>query len=374
MASVDRPDVSPPVQPHLLALPGYDPVTPVDQLAARAGIDPSEVLKLDANENPFGVSDAVREAISDFDAWSIYPDPLQVDLRSALGDYVGVSPDRVIAGAGSDELIELTVRACVGPGQRILSCPPTFGMYRFLADVAEVPLDEVERRADFRLDLDATLAAITPETALVILASPNNPSGTPLGDDELAALLKTGATIAVDEAYGEYAGTSALDRFGDQPRLIVFRTFSKWAGLAGLRAGFGVFHPSLAAGLMRIKQPYNVNAAADVAMRAALANRGELLAQAAEVVSERGAMSRDIAALGWLTPIPSAANFLLCQIEGAGGAELQAALAARGCFVRYFNSPRLRNCVRVSCPRPDQHAALMQRLRQAGADLGVGLA
>ena len=239
----DRP--SPPrVQPHLLALPGYDPVTPVDQLAAQAGVDPADVLKLDANENPFGTHPAVRRALADFDAWSVYPDPLQLDLRAAIAEYIGVTPDRVVAGAGSDELIELSVRALVGPGQRILSCPPTFGMYRFLADVAALPLDEVERRDDFTLDLDAVLAAITPDTALVILASPNNPSGTALRDDELSSLLDSGATVAVDEAYGEYAGVSALDRFGDHPRLIVFRTFSKWAGLAGLRAGYGVFPPT----------------------------------------------------------------------------------------------------------------------------------
>ena len=363
----------PRVQPHLAALPGYEPVTPVDQLAARAGVDPAGVLKLDANENPFGASAAVQRAIAAFDGWSVYPDPLQLDLRAALAGYAGVTAERVVGGAGSDELIELTVRALAGPGQRVLSCPPTFGMYRFLCDVAAVPLDEVERRPDFRIDLKAVLAAIRPETALVILASPNNPSGTPLGDDELAVLLAGGPTIAVDEAYGEYAGASALDRFGDHPRLIVFRTFSKWAGLAGLRAGYGVFHADLAAALLRIKQPYNVNLAADVAMRAAIDAKEELLAQAARVVEERAALARDIAALGWLTPYPSSANFLLCAVEGGApdaGARLQAALAARGVFVRYFGTPRLRDCVRISCPRPDQHDALMTHLREAGADLG----
>ena len=391
----DRP--SPPrVQPHLLALPGYDPVTPVDQLAAQAGVDPADVLKLDANENPFGTHPAVRRALADFDAWSVYPDPLQLDLRAAIAEYIGVTPDRVVAGAGSDELIELSVRALVGPGQRILSCPPTFGMYRFLADVAALPLDEVERRDDFTLDLDAVLAAITPDTALVILASPNNPSGTALRDDELSSLLDSGATVAVDEAYGEYAGVSALDRFGDHPRLIVFRTFSKWAGLAGLRAGYGVFPPDLAAALLRVKQPYNVNLAADVAMRAALEAKDELLAQAQLVVQARERLARNIADLGWLAPYPSAANFLLCQIDspvraeggdaspvrpersrgGANGlpqgAALQAALAKRGVFVRVFSAPRLSNCVRISCPRPDQHQDLMSRLRAAGAELGCG--
>ena len=139
----------PRVQPHLAALPGYEPVTPVDQLAAKAGVDPARVLKLDANENPFGASAAVQRAIAAFDGWSVYPDPLQLDLRAALAGYAGVTPERVVAGAGSDELIELTVRALVGPGQRVVSCPPTFGMYRFLCDVAAVPLDEVKRPPRF---------------------------------------------------------------------------------------------------------------------------------------------------------------------------------------------------------------------------------
>lgn len=384
----DRP-APPRVQPHLLALPGYDPVTPVDQLAAQAGIPAADVLKLDANENPFGTHPAVRRALADFDAWFVYPDPLQLDLRAAIAAHAGVTPDRVVAGAGSDELIELSVRALVGPGQRILSCPPTFGMYRFLADVAALPLDEVERRDDFSLDLDRVLAAITPDTALVLVASPNNPSGTPLPDADLTALLDTGATVAIDEAYGEYAGVSALDHFAGHPRLIVFRTFSKWAGLAGLRAGYGVFPAGLAAALLRIKQPYNVNRAADVAMRAALEAKDELLAQAQLVVQERERLARDLAGLGWLTPYPSVANFLLCDVaprpphresahpdpvEGdertGSGEALQAALAARGVFVRYFSAPRLRNCVRISCPRPDQHDALIARLRDAGAELG----
>ena len=316
----------------------------------------------------------MQRAIAEYRGWSVYPDPLQLDLRAALAGYAGVTPERVVAGAGSDELIELTVRALVGPGQRVVSCPPTFGMYRFLCDVAAIPLDEVERGPDFGIDVEAVLAAIRPETALVILASPNNPSGTPLCDDELAALLDSGATIAVDEAYGEYAGTSALERFGGHPRLIVVRTFSKWAGLAGLRAGYGVFHPDLASVLLRIKQPYNVNLAAEVAMRAAIDAKAELLAQAAQVVEERGALARDIAALGWLTPYPSSANFLLCAVEGGApgaGARLHAALAERGVFVRYFGAPRLRGCVRVSCPRPDQHEALMTHLRAAGAGLGL---
>ena len=126
--------------------------------------------------------------------------------------------------------------------------------------------------------------------------------------------------------------------------------------------------------LLRIKQPYNVNLAAEVAMRAAIGAKGELLAQAAQVVEEREALARDIAALGWLTPYPSSANFLLCAVEGGApdaGARLHAALAGRGVFVRYFGTPRLRDCVRISCPRPDQHEALMAHLRAAGAALGL---
>ncbi len=361
----------PRIRPELLDLPGYDPVLPVDELARRVGMVPADVLKLDANENPFGTSPRVQEAIANAADYSIYPDPVQLRLRDAIADYAGVPPARVLAGAGSDELIDLAVRALVAPGDHIVSCPPTFGMYRFVADVHGAALDEVERRADFSIDVDAVRAAVTDSTALIVVASPNNPTGNLLRDDELQALLDTGANVIVDEAYAEYAESSFIPWTGEHPRLIVLRTFSKWAALAGLRVGFGVFPPSVVDVLLRIKQPYNVNRAAEIAVLAALADRAELVEQARIIVAERDVLFAAIEQMPWLRPYPSDANFILCDVQGVGGFEYKEALAKRGVFIRYFSTPRLEGSVRISVPRPDQTPLLLERMRAAAADLGI---
>ncbi len=357
------------VRTELRDAPSYEPVIPVEELARRAGMAVSDVLKLDANENPFGTSAAVMEAVAAVESYAIYPDPAQVTLRAAIGEYVGVPAEQIVVGAGADELIELSMRALVGAGERALSFPPTFGMYSFLAGIHGIPLDAVERRDDFRIDMDAALAAIGEATSLVVVTSPNNPSGTPLTEDELEALLATGVTVLVDEAYAEYAGSSYVGWMAKRARLIVLRTFSKWAGLAGLRVGYGVFPPSVAEALMRVKQPYSINGAAEVAVMAALANRAELDAQAAAVVEERGALFAALTEIPWLEPYPSSANFILCKVEGGQGKALYEALARRGVFVRFYSSERLRGFVRFSVPRPDQHATLVERIIDAHGDL-----
>ena len=372
------PDTPPPIRPELAALPGYEPVEPVAALAQRLALDPATVLKLDANENPFGTLAAVQQAIAEAGSYALYPDPGQRELREALGLHLNVDAGRIVAGAGSDELIDLTLRALATPDQRVLICPPTFGMYGFLCDLHGIERDEVERKADFSLDLDAVLAAVTDRTALILLASPNNPTGSALSDGELSALLATGATVVLDEAYAEFAGRTYVSWVMEHPRLIVLRTFSKWAGLAGLRVGFGVFPPSVAEVLMSIKQPYNVNLAGEVAALAALAHADEYGVQIEALVAVRNDLAARMAEFAWIHPAPSDANFLLCRVDGetdgthSAGAALRDALAQEGVFVRYFDSPeRLRGYIRISVPRPDQLEDLMERLKRAAIVAGL---
>jgi histidinol-phosphate aminotransferase len=373
-----NPATPPPIRPELAALPGYQPVEPVAALAQRLGLDPATVLKLDANENPFGTPAAVQQAIADAGSYAVYPDPAQRELRDALAHHVDVDAGRIVAGAGSDELIDLTLRALAAPGQRVLVCPPTFGMYGFLCDLHGIERDEIERKDDFSLDLDAVSAAVTDQTALILLASPNNPTGNALSDAELEALLATGTTVVVDEAYAEFSGRSHLSWVLQHPRLIVLRTFSKWAGLAGLRVGFGVFPPPVARVLMSIKQPYNINVAGEVAALAALAQADDYRAQIDGLVAARNDLAARLAEFAWIQPAPSDANFLLCRVDGetdgtqSAGASLRDALAGEGVFVRYFDSPeRLRGYIRISLPRPDQLDDLVQRLGRAAIVAGL---
>ena len=255
------------LRPDFADLPAYAPVKPLEVLAAEIGVPPESLVKLDANENLYGPPPEVREAVARADL-HIYPDPGQTALRAAIGEYLGVSPDQIVAGAGSDDLIDILVR--LTEPRAAVTATPTFAMYGFLSRIDGVACVEVPRDDRFAVDLDGIRHAVDEGARLVFLASPNNPTGNGLTLDEVEALCGLDALVVVDEAYAEFAGSSALPLLEKQANLVVLRTFSKWAGLAGLRVGYGVCHPEIAKRMMAIKQPYNVNAAGDVAARAAL--------------------------------------------------------------------------------------------------------
>ncbi len=377
----------PAVHPHLAALPGYESVPTLEERCRRVGVPVADALKLDANENPFGVHPdvraALRESLADSDGASIYPDPLQPALREALGARLGVPSDRVIAGSGMDEPLDLIMRAVVPPGRAVVVSTPAFGMYRFLADVNQLPFVEIPRADEFRIELEPLLEAATHSAdgapaGLVVVTSPNNPTGDLFPRAALEALLDTGAMVLMDEAYIEFArgadSASAVDLLDRYPRLIVARTFSKWAGIAGLRLGYAAAHPQLVESLLKVKQPYNVNVAAAAAGLAALRAADALNAQVDQIVETRERLIAALAEHPQLRPYPSQSNFVLVRVaplgEDAGatssaGREFHDALARQGVFVRFYANRRLRNCVRISVPRPDQLPELIERIARA---------
>jgi histidinol-phosphate aminotransferase len=357
------------LRPHLHGLPGYTPIEPTDVLAARLGLTAADIVKLDGNENPYGPSPAALAALAHEQSYHIYPDPLQHALRQALADYVGLTPEYVVAGSGSDELIDLVLRLFVAPTDAVLDFPPTFGMYSFLAGVNASLLIEVPRRDDFSIDLAAALAAAG-SARLVFVASPNNPTGNLLSDDELMALLDTGLPVVVDEAYAEFAGRSYAQLVRRHENLIVLRTLSKWAGLAGLRLGYLIAAPALVEVALKAKQPYNVNVAAEAAAIASLADRRYLMEHVAAMVEERDRLAAALADLDFLDVLPSQGNFLLCRVRGVEASELAAGLAERGIMVRYFSAPRLRDCLRISVGRPEHTQAVADGLRAVAGALG----
>jgi histidinol-phosphate aminotransferase len=187
---------------------------------------------------------------------------------------------------------------------------------------------------------------------------------TPRGDIE--RLLDLGVLVVVDEAYVEFAGNSVVDLVAERENLVVLRTFSKWAGLAGLRAGYGVMAPALAAVLMRIKQPYNVSVAAQIAAVAALEDREVLGERVRAIVRERERLAALLADIPWVTVYPSSANFVLCRLAGRDARAVRDALARRGVFVRYFDRHPVGDCLRISVPAPGQSERVAQALREAG--------
>jgi len=350
----------------------YTPTASLEVFSERLGRPIREIIKLDANENPYGPSPKVQAALANLDVTHIYPDPDASKLRGMLADYLGVGEEHILVGAGVDDLIMLVMQLFIEPGDVILNCPPTFGMYAFDAPILHAQTVSIQRRDDFSLDLDAIEAAAFKHNAkLLIVCSPNNPSGNLIAPEELDRLLALPLVVVLDEAYIEFSETeSAARRVPSTPNLIVFRTFSKWAGLAGLRVGYGVFPLDLMQHLWKIKQPYNLNVAADAAARVSLADLEYLQSNVRRIIGERERLMDQLSEIPFLKPYPSRSNFILCRVIGLSGDQIHSALAAEGIVIRYYNQPRLYDHIRISVGKPEQTDTLLAALRTIGANYG----
>lgn len=354
-----------PIRPHIADMPGYEPVLPVSILAKQLGIAPETLMKVDANENPYAPFDFVRKALADLKDSNRYPDPESRQLRQALEVYHGVPAENLLAGNGADDLIDLVMRLFLDPGDTILNCPPTFGMYPFDADIQHARVIHIPRRSDFSLDLPSITAAVSQfSPRLIFVTSPNNPDGSLLKPGELDALLALPVVVVLDEAYVEFAppGSSAIARVPACENLIVLRTFSKWAGLAGLRLGYGAFPLWMMAHLWKIKQPYSVSVAAEAAGLASLQNAAELNRVAGLLISERERLTAGLQRIPWLQIYPSHANFILCRAPGVDGRALKLALAKQGILVRYFEKQGLTDCIRISVGLPGYTEVILRAL------------
>jgi histidinol-phosphate aminotransferase len=357
------------VRPDIAAMEPYVPIVPFEVLSAGLGRAPEAIVKLDANENPYGPAPGVRRALAEARYLHIYPDPASTALREALAGYTGVDAALLLAGAGADELIDLVLRAVLEPGDAVIDCPPSFGMYPFTTAVNMGVLRVVPRQPDFRLDMEGIAAAATETRAKVLfVCSPNNPDGSVLGDGELEAVLALPLLVVLDEAYVEFGGSSRIGWVPHYENLVVLRTFSKWAGLAGLRLGYGAFPRWLLPHLWKIKQPYNVNVAATVAALASLEQIDWLRERVAALVTERERLQQELATFVFLEPYPSQSNFVLCRVRGRDAHALKLALEQEGVLVRYFARPGLENCIRVSAGRPEDTDRLLAALQALSAE------
>lgn len=357
------------VRPDIAALAPYTPTASLEVFAAQLERPVSALIKLDANENPYGPSPRARAALAALDTTHIYPDPEARALRALLSEYAGVDAAHILAGAGADELIALILQLFLAPGDAVVNAPPTFGMYAFDTPLAHGRVIDAPRRADFSLDVPAIEAAARDSGAkLLFICSPNNPDGSVIPPETVERLLALPLVVVLDEAYIEFSGAESLaQRVPHTPNLIVLRTFSKWAGLAGLRVGYGIFPAEIIAHLWKIKQPYNVNVAADAAARASLADLPALRANVERLIAARERLERELATLPYLRPFPSRANFVLSRVIGLDAAELRRRLAHDyGILVRHYSAPLLRDCIRISAGTPEQIDALLRALREIG--------
>lgn len=355
-------DVSGHLRPALAGFEPYDPAfTPCR-------------INLSANENthalPASVTDAMREAAA-FTPLNRYPDPMANDLRDLLASWHGVGRANVMVGNGGDELLFNLLFTFGGPGHTLVTCPPDFSEYANFAKMCETPHVEVWRDPQsFEIDADA-LVDVARSASLVILTSPNNPTGNLVDPALVRRLLdETDALVLLDEAYVEFAGTPAclgedaslVSWVRDNPRLMVLRTLSKAFGLAGLRVGYLVANPAIIDALGSIRQIYSEDVLAQAVAAAAVKHRAELVPVVEDIVAERGRLAGALATISGIKVWPSTANFLLVRMAGAS--RVRARLRdEHSILVRDFSyAPGLADCLRITVGTREENDALLDAL------------
>ncbi len=354
------------IRPDLITFGGYSARKSPDTLEGKVEVPVENISKLDANENPYGCSPRVNQALARCPDLNIYPDNGQTRLRKLLEGYTGVNAEHIVAGSGSNQLIDLVLRLFISKGDEAINCVPTFGIYRFSMELCGGTLVEVPRDENFAVNVSAIKAAISGKTKIIFLANPNNPTGTITPQQDILELLDTRLPVLVDEAYYEFSGETVAPLVNRYENLMMLRTLSKWAGLAGLRVGYGLFPPKIADYLLRIKIPYNVNVAALVAVRESLEDIDYLMSRVKAIIAERGRLFSELEKLEWLKPLPSQANFILCSVLNGKAKELRQKLQDKGILVRYFDEPILRNFIRFSVGKPEHTDALIKALQEIG--------
>ncbi len=344
----------------------YSAAKSPDVISRKTGIPESEIIKLDANENPYGCSPRVREALAKYPYLNIYPDSNQTELREHLASYTGLGPEYLVAGNGSDELIDLLLRMLLAPGDEVIINVPTFDMYRFCTEVCRGKPVNVLRKPDFTVDVAAVKAAVTNKTRIIFVTSPNNPTGTVISTKDILELLKLGLPLVVDEAYYEFSQQTVLPLVPRYKNLMVLRTFSKWAGIAGLRIGYGAFAPDITDILIKIKPPYSINMAASVAAQESIKDSDYLLGTVQKMIEERARLFGKLQKLDFIKPIPSHANFILCEVLRGDAKWFQDELEKRGILIRYYSTPLLKNYFRISTGKPEQTDKIIAALQKLG--------
>lgn len=354
------------VLPSVRELPGaLLPFDSVERLAARLSLPHESICKLDANENPYGPSPKVAAALSGHAHWHLYPDAGQAEARQALAEYCGVDQSLIMLTNGGDELIGLLCQLLLAPRDSVVECSPTFEMYGWYVRRFQGGSRSAWRQPeqDYAISPQAVLSQVDGRTKLIILCNPNNPTGTLMPAEDVVSLLASGVIVLVDEAYYEFSGLTVAPLVAKYDNLIVLRTMSKWAALAGLRVGYAVGSAAIMEQLWKLKAPFNVSRAGQIATIASLADAPYLLANVDKLVAERQRLLQQLRQVPYLRPFPSAGNFILARVLSGDARQLRSELERQGILVRHFDKPGLPNALRFTVGTPEHSARLVAALR-----------
>jgi histidinol-phosphate aminotransferase len=353
--------------PHLRDLSLYEPGKPIEETARDSGLRIDQIVKLASNENPLGPSPralaAMQEALA---GANFYPDGGGFYLRTALSEKLNFAPENLILGNGSNEIIEFIGHAFLRPGTELVTSENAFIAYRLVASLFGAKAVEVADH-EHRFDLDAVQQAITPQTRIVFIANPNNPTGTLVGQeaiDRFMACVPGDVVVVFDEAYFEYLDNppDTLRFVRENRNVIVLRTFSKIHALANVRLGYGIARPELIRVVQKTRAPFNTSGIAQAGARAALADEAHQ-AESKRVTDEgRKYLEHEFAALR-LSFVPSVANFVLVKV-GDGKAVFRA-LLRHGVIVRALSGYKFPEWVRISVGTMEQNRKCVAALRSA---------
>jgi histidinol-phosphate aminotransferase len=356
------------IRGNILDFEPYSPGLSIDEIQEKYGL--SVVIKLASNENPLGVSPRVGQVLKEqWKAVHRYPQAGSPRLRQALADYHGIPVERVVAGNGSDEIIDLLIRVVADPRKdHVLALRPSFSIYRLQSKLCDVAFRQIDLREDFTFPLQELLGAVNENTAMVFLTTPDNPSGfAPTAEEVLAFYrdLPKDCLLVLDEAYMDFAVPqdrySLLSLAGQASNLVVLRTFSKLYGLAGLRLGYGLMPEELADYHLRVKLPFSVNVLAEKAGLAALQDHAFRRDTLDTVVRGREELSRILREWGFQV-YPSQANFILVK-PPMPAAVLFERLLRRGIIIRQLLSYGLKDHLRITIGNANDHEQLLAAIR-----------
>lgn len=322
----------------------------------------TDVVKLNTNENPYPPSPAVLKALAEVRPEQLrrYPDPLGQAFREAAAEVHGVGPDNIMCCNGGDDLLSIAIRAFCDEKRPLAYPVPTYSLYPVLANLQGCPMIEVPFDEEF--NLPSRLA--TTGAALTIVCNPNAPTGTFVPIEELASLAgELSGVLLVDEAYADFADDDAVGLIRDFDNVIILRSMSKGYSLAGIRFGYAVAHKELVAGLLKVKDSYNVDAVAIALATAAVEDQSYFKENVERVKQDRQELIEQLRALG-LAVGDSCTNFVLAETKNGSAAAIYEALAQRHIFVRYFETPGLDNKLRISVGTREQNERLLAALRE----------
>ncbi len=342
----------------------YAPVKSAESISIARNIKIEKLNKLDSGESVFGPSPIVLRNLSRFKGYQFYPDPEYTALRMALSTYSGASRESIFVSNGADELIDLVLRILLEIGDEVIDCPPTFSSYSLSAKLNRGTVVNVNRKTDYSLDVKGIIKVISSKTKIIFICSPNNPTGNSTAQVDIEAILKTGIYVCVDEAYIEFGGNSIVPLLNTYKNLIIIRSFSKWAGIAGLRLGYGLMSPYLVKQLMKIKSPYNVNYAAVIAGIASLKDNRYRDYVVKTVKSERMRIETIIGKMNPFELFNSKGNFIFLRTSVDIQKRIQQECIEKKFSFRFYSSQATGTALRITIGKSYQNNGVIAILKK----------